>query len=979
MIWRALLFLALLGGGFAALHFALGSDAFTAPRVQTGVGEKPPEGRPASGGGIAVAPPKPGEKPVTFSVEGKLELQRTREIPLTDGSRLLLPTYKLRAADSRPLPEGDNLMELRDVVVELYRLNRKVPAGAEPRADLAGELRAARVRVEIERDEHGRPSLQEDREMEFSDAVFSTLPAAGIVAMKMTLARAKLRTTSTQALLRTEPMEPFTLELGGEQPATMLGKGLAATVPIGDTPGPIDLRVLHEPQLTMDDGRTVIRAAGEMHFAEQPGQSAELTLERDVFLQSALLQGRPPLLARGDRLRAGLRRNQRSEQRDGKPGALWHWLELTGSAVHVDAGEAQIDCVRVDVLPSLDGAGLLTATGSPTKVTLSRPGEPPSVLSSERRIHIVPLTQNLQGYLGPYGFPVRQIARSFAQAIVFSGNSQIEMQQPQGLLRLSATQGLLALRGDDELGSLSLRGRGVVTATIPGGGKLNGDDGFLLHDAPSAQGRRTTLTLGVDGQPAPSFSLQRPTEHLAVSGHGHCELVQTTSGTRQEAKLDIASPTGDAVVQMPQGTLRDVRTLTALLRGGALVDLDARGTPCRIEGEVDGERITGDAEHIVSGDGASFTLTGTPAHLQRPGTGALSGAKVELLRRDGGFGKVAYALRGHGDARLNAGIARKDGSKMAVDLHGKLVELLPWRVPPAAIDQQVRWLPAAAALVFAAQLRQPHVHSHTDVTMQLDEPTPAAKAPASKEQKPAGQNRARGQDLWLALTENAGRGALRGTPAEVEVVNQGQSAVGGASLISFEQSGEAVQLTLHAQAGEESTMRLGASRANTATAALRELSVFCLGDIKVEARKVRFLGKVRVIGQEAANSAPAMTITADGMEMERDADGTVTDIVAIGNVVITTPRLRGEADRLAVDLRRTLAVLSRSRGEASIVMDDGAEFRLAQLEVNYTTYAVRGWYGQIEPRRDVVEPTDGAAPARDVGQGRQQQLPRTRE
>jgi hypothetical protein len=491
VIWRALLFLALLGGGFAALHFALGSEAFTAPRTQTGIGAKPASDRPVTGAGIQVAPPKEGEKPVTFSVEGKLELQRTREVPLADGSRLLLPSYRLRAADSRPLPEGDNLMELRDVVVELYRLQRKVPAGAEPpnstepRAELAGELTSAKVIVEIERDDAGRPSLQEDREMDFFDAVFRTLPAAGLTEMRLTLARARLRTTATQARLRTEPAEPFTLVFGGDRPATMTGKGLLATMPTGDAPGPTDLRVLSEPQLAMDGGRTVIRSAGELHFVEEPSQSAQLTLEREVFLQSTLLEGKPPLVARGDRLRAGLRRSQRGE--GSKPGALWHWLELTGQAVHVDAGEAQIDCVRVDVLPSGDGgAGLLTASGTPTTVTLSRPGEPPSVLTSQRRIHILPLTQTLQGYLGPYGLPMRRLAPAFAQAIVFSGESQIEMRQPQGLLRLTAAQGLVALRGEDALGTLSLRGRGAVTALIPGGGTLEGEDGFLLHDGPGS-------------------------------------------------------------------------------------------------------------------------------------------------------------------------------------------------------------------------------------------------------------------------------------------------------------------------------------------------------------------------------------------------------------------------------------------------------------------------------------------------------------
>jgi lipopolysaccharide export system protein LptA len=144
-------------------------------------------------------------------------------------------------------------------------------------------------------------------------------------------------------------------------------------------------------------------------------------------------------------------------------------------------------------------------------------------------------------------------------------------------------------------------------------------------------------------------------------------------------------------------------------------------------------------------------------------------------------------------------------------------------------------------------------------------------------------------------------------------------------------------------------MRLAADGGPTTAAAVRKLVVFCKGDIRVEERKIRFLGRVRVMSHELDAAAPTMTIVADGMEMDRDLTGAVTDIAAQGNVTISSPRLHGTGDTLAVDLRRTLATLSKRRGEATITMDDGAEFRCAQLEVNYTTYGVRGWYGEIEP------------------------------
>ena len=95
-----------------------------------------------------------------------------------------------------------------------------------------------------------------------------------------------------------------------------------------------------------------------------------------------------------------------------------------------------------------------------------------------------------------------------------------------------------------------------------------------------------------------------------------------------------------------------------------------------------------------------------------------------------------------------------------------------------------------------------------------------------------------------------------------------------------------------------------------------------------------------------------MALFADGMVMQRDAKGAVTEIVASGRVTLASPRLYGTADTLTLDLRQGIAVLSSPlrHGLASITLDSGLCFQNSYLEFDYTTYAVAAWYGEVEPR-----------------------------
>jgi hypothetical protein len=130
---------------------------------------------------------------------------------------------------------------------------------------------------------------------------------------------------------------------------------------------------------------------------------------------------------------------------------------------------------------------------------------------------------------------------------------------------------------------------------------------------------------------------------------------------------------------------------------------------------------------------------------------------------------------------------------------------------------------------------------------------------------------------------------------------------------------------------------------------VRDLTVFCRGEIRVEERHVRLLGPVRVVGDGDDDAAATLTLTADGMVMHRDAAGAVTSMVADGNVVLTSPRVGGTADTLTLDVKRALAVLGSRDKIASIVLD-GTRFTGTHLEFDYVTHAVRAWYGEVGPQ-----------------------------
>lgn len=263
----------------------------------------------------------------------------------------------------------------------------------------------------------------------------------------------------------------------------------------------------------------------------------------------------------------------------------------------------------------------------------------------------------------------------------------------------------------------------------------------------------------------------------------------------------------------------------------------------------------------------------------------------------------------------------------------------PWRAPPAAILWHASFLPPAAAIGFASSWRTPHVHAVRKVSLELPGTGPAAES-----------THAEGSELWLAVEPGGARGRLTGPPAVVVVDRDGQRTIGEAPTILFGHHDGRGTVSLLPTGSALPILRLadakGAKFSGLPAADIRALAITCAGPILVEERTVSFRGPVHATGENEADQA-GFELHADTMQMSRDTAGAIVEITAAGNVRVASPRLSGSGKTLTLQLKRTLCIFEHPRGDARIVLDDGTSWRGNRIEVDYTSYTVRAWYGDL--------------------------------
>ena len=650
---RLLALLVLLALGFLGLRLALGGESFgtlIGTKQEPGPQERPKEQRP----GVALGSGQGGtdEKPVKISIAGAGKLPKKREVALADGKSLLMNEYEIVYEDSAPL--GEDRYRLSRVQVRFYKLGGTATA---PVALLTSVLKSAEMLVTLGRDDKGNAALREDKDMEFFDAALTTTEHGQPKNLELRLAHAKARSDASGTRISTFGDEdPFTLQIAGDRPLALTGRGLAAFLPAaggdGRRTGSLDLRVVNDPKLTAVTARstTTAQARGPLHYVEDLASGdATVDMRNGVVFTD---RGATEQVARGDTLLGSLRRSKDADT--SKVTAAWTRITLTGQPAQIDADGNSVRCDRLVVLPGLghEPAWIL-ARGKGTQLVRKEPDGSVSTFTAERGIRVL----RVRPWLEPY---MPRLGPAFGELVELEGRTTLE----QAELKLAASEGMRILRGKAVLDRPALTtvvGHGVVDVQR-GTLALAGDEGFFLW----------------------------------LRG--------------DQGEITLASNAGKASVTLAEGALTALRTLRAGFRGGALDTCVETGAAVRLVAKTARETIEGTADRVESRDGSAFDLHGEPASVVRDGGGRLSGRLVRVTR----YSERATGLFAQGGAQLFVERVEERAVE-PVDLRARQIEMVPFVVSM----QQAAWhggaLPRAARALFARGLLTPWLDARDDV------------------------------------------------------------------------------------------------------------------------------------------------------------------------------------------------------------------------------------------------------------------------
>jgi hypothetical protein len=922
VIRRLLALLLLLALGFGLLRW-LGGEPNAAVTL-TGDREPRTEPGPRRGPGIAIPlerePGQPeGERPVLrLRLEGgRIVLPRNREVVLDGGRRMQLPIYRLEADDSAQL--ADERLRLIGVRIEFFET---AGTAAAPRSIPAGELRAAEAIVTVASDEQGRPSIEEDRDIDLRDVVLTTGEQARLARSKLVVGQALVRSQEGGLLVRTaDPAEPFTLTRDGERRLELTGEGLDARFPhsrsldrIGDQ---TVIQVGRRPDLRLGDAR--VQALGAMTLCEN-ATSGGIRLHAEQQVQVTLqLQQRPATIT-GERLDARVARLER----DGIGGGEWLGATITGAPVRLAAPELTLHCAQLDVTPAPGGRPyVVTATGAPELTAFA--GDRPARFAAERRLHLLRYGER---WLQPYGLPA--IGTAFDELVLLEGAARIEAED----LHARASDGMTLARGRPASSPISLAGRGRVRIEAAGGA-FDGNDGFLL----TRDAAETRVRLGPE-QAARSHAFTLAQGGQRIDGSGGCRITHREDG---DVRLELDSPAEDLIVQLAEqrGELRRLARLDAALQHGALQRLSATGADCGFVFPTDGGPVAGSAVRITSRDPRVIELHGGPAWITRAGGERLHGERIEITRLAGG----RIALLAQRSARVAIPI---DGaSAERLDLDAAEVRLLPWLAAPAAVAWLAAPHPPGVRLLLSRRLG-------AEVLI--------ATGACRLQRESAGRivGTATGQSLWMLLREQAG--TLEGSasdPATVARVDErGRQTNAAAATIRFASTAGGEWLSLAAVPGRAPVLEFAGTlprlpeQAATPSGDERHRLV-CDGPIELQPGWIRCLGRIALRGLAAGGTEdPAgLRLDAERLLAERDRrTGEVLRLQAIESAELRWSELHAQGTRLTLDLRDQKCVIEDPDGAASVDAPL-AHWRGHRAEYFYASFALRAWHSRVTTGR----------------------------
>ncbi len=939
MIKKLIFFVFLMAGGFGVMHFVIGWENFAT--ISDGESDNSPiKDTERSGGGFVVQEMDGNQADaVRVYSEGPMRIPRTRPFRLPNGRIRHVTTYVLNTEDSRPHPSADDQMELTGVVVNFYDIDGSDPSS--PRAVRAGKLEAATAILQVGRDEKGRPSVREDRDMDLEQVVVTSAEGSKLGDVRMTVPRVLVRHTDQGLSLRTPtPDIEFHVTLGGDDPMDLTGQGLRAVLPSDDMPDDaprtLEFHVTSNP--VFKRGASTLRARGSLDYVEDMAIGIGHVDLREDVRADGLLSDDPdqPVTAYGDTILGSISRNESRVRGKTKRTTSWLTLRLDGQPARLEGNGAELRCARLEGWPSIAGEpAVFTASGEPYLLQ----SDPEAEFRAER-IHVVSVPKWIGALHRPYGFSTTGFGRIAHEYLIFEGAAEVADSRSETTIR--ASRGIRVLRGSgDDAATVSV-GQGDVTIERSGL-DATGNRGFFL----TGQGKDgdQSLRLGPrELDPEHAFEIVRKGDKpFTVRGHGTCNVSQLEGGRN---RVELGSAADDIHAEFEDADLTDVGKLVATISEAQEIEaIEAFGAACRIERETQDGKIIGIAESIHSDDGRSFRLRGHPARIERPGDDSVvTGDEIRVIH----YGGDKYAVvvdRGpsrpahvtivpppESDSESDPKNRTDELPREPVDLDADRVRFVPYTLPESVLRMHTGGRLRTWDVAFAASLRADRVLADGAIEV------------SQRGERPF---EAWGERFVTRLDGTSG--ILLGDPARVEHdTDDGRHVTAIADGIRVGQGSGKDQNLLLLQTDHRDPVII--VRGTEGSAGVRNLRVSCDGQIRAVGGEIEFQGPVvvRELDENGKRLKGGLHVTSASMRLETDDRGELRKLIAVGDARLKVRGVRARGDELEVDMRESRATISRHKYLAIVYLPGGRLVRGRRLEVNYVDMLVTGWNTYIE-------------------------------
>lgn len=975
MIRRGIVFLLLVGVGLVALNLAIGGEDFAGSSDRQ-TPPMPREAKSIGGGGVQIgAPGQEGDgetPPLSLTIGGRMSIPRSRTVKLGEGTREL-PIYVLKCEDSEPISE--ELFRMVNVTVDFFEVGGTAD---NPIAVQVVQLVADEAFVQLGVDEHGRASIDEDKEMRVLGAVLRTTDQARAQNVTLMLDEALALVSEDGVRMHTpDDLMPFRLTSTGDQPWEITGNGLEAWLPgqggrVGDQ---IRIDVHSNPELlqTTTGGVTHLSARGKLSLRQDPGDGATVILmEDDVRITmeggaiaspgNAAPQG--SFTASGQRLRAHLARSEVDNQEQGSRGqAQWQRIWLDGDPAILTGNGAELRCNNLEITPGPTGQPyMFSATGAPAVMDYTDKNGLVTHVKASHRIHLLRPGNHLGPLFTGFGFPLWSLGPlNRTEIMVFEGATVMDQGSD---LHLSSSEGLWLTRqllSEDWLslllqpgrqqtgGPLAMHGRGDVEVILSGDGPelhLEGNMGLAL----TVVGDTKRIRVGpaqVSGEHR--YFVQRG--ELELEGVGLCEIAEAPD--RVTVRLRAPGPQIEVGLG-DRGSLADLNNLDAAIVGGELESFFASGPVCRISWGRAGEEVNGTAQEIESLDPNSFHLSGTvtspatahyrPTNISEEPAAMeardvfLSGADIWIHRISDNDVLLEASAPAPSVVRLQLQVAQENAPPMHVDLHGQRIRLLPFAVSPAALQVAAMGLPQAIRELFARNMRSPYLIAEHRVSI--------------TQREEAAVQTAFGDFLLLAVDSQSG--FLTGSPANLERRDDsGQAVTGIAERINLQSGPDGQFLELVATDDLRPELHLvdpSGSLQNKGGEPSR-FKIISTGNIRVLPEAVRFDGLVEMqsLAADGTDDPDGAHLTADNVSLDRDPEtGEILQIHASGNVRLEWSGVTAWGTKLTLDPKTHFVTVSDPNRNAGVELSNGLRYRAGAVHANYESFRVQSWAGRVD-------------------------------